>query len=127
MSLFLDSYQSHPCLWDTTAEIYRNSQARTSALEQIIKEMGKKDLTIADLKNKIKNIRSIYNRELSKIRDSGKSGAGTDDIYKPQLKWFEKADLFLRRISQSRRSKSNMVSITLLFISRNTLFYTKLN
>lgn len=111
MGLFLDLYKNHHCLWNTKAEIYRNNQARTSALEAIIRDMGKTDVvTVNDLKNKIKNIRSIYNRELAKVVKSEKSGAGIDDIYKPVLKWFDKANSFLRSVSQSRQSQSNLVS-----------------
>lgn len=110
MGLFLDLYKNHQCLWNVKEESYRNSQARTSALEEIISDMGKADLTVNDLKNKIKNIRSIYNRELAKVLKSEKSGTGTDDIYKPQLKWFNQANSFLRAVSQSRQSQSNLVS-----------------
>lgn len=61
------------------------------ALQAIIKEINLK-IIIDELKTKIKNIRTTYNREVSKIVASKKSGAGTDDIYKPQLTWFPIAD-----------------------------------
>ncbi|KAL4084942.1 hypothetical protein QTP88_027808 [Uroleucon formosanum] len=54
-------------------------------------------------------------RELSKLLKSKKSGAGANDIYKPALRWFEQADTFLRPVTEARPSKSNLVSINLVF------------
>lgn len=68
-------------------------------------------MTQNDLKIKIKNIRTTYNRELSKLLKSKKSGASTNNIYKPGLRWFEQADKFLRPVTEARPSKSNLVSI----------------
>ncbi|KAF5303898.1 hypothetical protein FQR65_LT18905 [Abscondita terminalis] len=45
MGLFLDLYKNHQCLWNTKENIYRNTQARSAALESIIVNMGKPDLT----------------------------------------------------------------------------------
>lgn len=61
MSKFLDIYQNYELLWNPKLELYRNNQARKSALQAIIQHM---DLTEYELKNKIKNIRTTYNREL---------------------------------------------------------------
>jgi len=52
---------------------------------------------------------------LSKLLKSKKSGAGANDIYKPALRWFEQADTFLRPVTEARPSKSNLVSINLVF------------
>ena len=51
--------------------------------------------TIADLKNKIHGIRTCYRRELKKVLESEKSGAGADEIYVPALWYFYHLD-FLR-------------------------------
>ncbi|KAG0713798.1 hypothetical protein GWK47_015390 [Chionoecetes opilio] len=37
-----------------------------------------------------------------------KRGAGTDDVYKPKLFWFEKADAFWRKVISGRESSSNL-------------------
>ena len=40
-------------------------------------------ITIADIKKKIRTIRGQYKREQKMIRESKKSGAGTDDVQTP--------------------------------------------
>ena len=62
------------------------------------------------LKKKIKSLRDAYRLEVNKIKRSKKSGAGTEDIHKPKLIWFEKADSFWRNVASGRESSSNLVS-----------------
>jgi hypothetical protein len=50
-------------------------------------ELNLDGVTIDDLKFKIKTIRTRYASELSKVQNSLKSGAGTDDVYIPNLFW----------------------------------------
>jgi hypothetical protein len=47
------------------------------------------------VKKRITGRRTKYRRELDKIKESKKSGAGTDDIYVPTLWYFKEID-FLR-------------------------------
>lgn len=68
------------------------------------------DFTLNDLKNKIRCLRTTYTQEKSKA-EKKKSGQGTDEIYKPHLKWFDRADTFLHNIVVFRNSSSNMVCI----------------
>lgn len=105
---FLECYEIHPCLWNPREKDYRNNNIRLAALKSIIEEMRLK-ITVEELKVKIKNIRTTYSREASKIAASKKSGAGVDDVYKPQLLWFSTADRFLKPVIEGRSSKDNMV------------------
>lgn len=111
MTKFLKVYQEKEILWNPKLELYRNNAARKTTLDEIIYSLKKPNLTQNDLKIKIKNVRTTYSRELSKLLKSKKSGAGTNDIYKPALRWFDQADQFLRPVSEARPSKSNFVSI----------------
>lgn len=112
---FLECYEMHPCLWNPREQDYRNNNVRLAALKSIIQEM-RLSITVEELKLKIKNIRTTYNREASKVAKSKKSGAGKDDVYRPQLIWFSVADRFLKPVIEGRNSKDNMVSLLLLFI-----------
>lgn len=103
---FLDLYQRHECLWNTKIESYKNHTARTLAIEKIIEEFGKPDFSIYDVKTKIKSIRTAYSRELAKIKQSAMSGTSLEELYKPHLIWFEKADSFLRIVTETRSHKS---------------------
>lgn len=111
---FLECYERHPCLWNPREQDYRNNNVRLAALKSIIQEM-RLTLTVEELKSKIKNIRTTYNREASKVSKSKKSGAGTDDLYTPQLIWFSVADRFLKPVIEGRNSKDNMVSIIIIY------------
>jgi len=86
----LEIYQEKEILWNPKLELYRNNAARIAALDEIINSLQKPNLTPNNLKIKIKNIRTTYNRELSKLLKSKKSGAGTNDIYKPALNGLSK-------------------------------------
>ena len=112
---FLELYESFPCLWNPKDVRYKDNNYRTSALTLIVEKMGL-NVGIDQLKTKIKNVRTTYNREFNKVIRSKKSGTGTEDVYKPQLAWFKVADKFLRTVVEGRISKNNMVN-GLLFIN----------
>ena len=60
--VFLDLYRNFPCLWNTKDKNYRNVQARTVAMEAIIRDMDKQDFSVNNIKNKIKSILNIQGR-----------------------------------------------------------------
>ena len=80
--------------------------AREHSMNKLLQEVAPAGLDVNDdedsLKRKIKNSKDCYRNELSKIKRSKKSGAGTDDIYTPKLVWFMKADLFIRNVKAGR-------------------------
>jgi hypothetical protein len=48
-----------------------------------------KRLTADCVRRKIKIIKTVYSQELKKIMKSKQSGAGTNDLYKPKMVWFD--------------------------------------
>lgn len=108
---FVDLYHKHDCLWNYRMEVYKNKDARENALSLIMKELEMNGLTIADIKNKIKTIRTMYKKEHSLVQKSKKSGMGTDELYVPKLFWYKKADIFLNGVVNTRNTSSNLVSI----------------
>lgn len=115
MMKFLELYQKYDCLWDHRTDNYRNRDAREDALGCIVKEMDIPAITIADIKNKIKIIRTMYKKEHSLVCKSIHSGMGRDELYVPKLFWYKRADMFLNNVTNTRNTSSNLVSI-LLFI-----------
>lgn len=111
MSNFIHLYETHSCLWQTNSPEYKNRDKRQQALENIVEEMKIPNFTVNDCKNKIKNIRSHYCQELKKIKNSMKSGMGTQDIYKPTLPWFHILDGFLRPLVTQKTESNLEVSI----------------
>lgn len=120
ISKFLELYQREECVWNVKSENYKNLPLRDKSYENIRSGMEIDTLTINDIKNKIKSIRTTYRVELNKLLKANKSGTGTEDVYKPKLFWFAQADAFLRAISVPRESESNLVS------NKSTIFYIAL-
>lgn len=108
--MFLDLYKNHECLWNNKSETYKNRLLRDKAMKSFLSELNIPDLSENDIKLKIKSIRTRYMAELTKVLKSEKSGTGRDDIYVPKLFWFAQADSFLRPVSVSKSSSSNLVS-----------------
>lgn len=67
MYKFLELYGKYDCLWNQREEKYRNKDARENAVKCIMREMDIVGLTTADIKNKIKTIRTIYKKEHSLV------------------------------------------------------------
>lgn len=79
---FVQLYREHECLWNIRCNGYKNKQMRTSALEKIQEGMAIEGFAIAEVKAKIRSIRSTYYLEIDKIEKSTRSGAG-GNIYVP--------------------------------------------
>uniref|UniRef100_A0A2S2QPU3 MADF domain-containing protein n=1 Tax=Sipha flava TaxID=143950 RepID=A0A2S2QPU3_9HEMI len=109
MTKFLELYKEKELLWNPKLDSYRDNSARIAALDDIINNLQKPNLTQNDLKIKIKNIRTIYCRELTKLLKSKIIGVGTNDIYKPGLRWFEQADEYLRTVTEAKHNKSYLM------------------
>nr|CAI5845330.1 unnamed protein product [Callosobruchus analis] len=74
---------------------------RAAAYEKIIKYMAKENFGIAELRQKIKNLRYTYNQQVGKINKSKKSGAGVNDAYVPNIKLFSLMDSFMKNVKCS--------------------------
>ncbi|KAF5288641.1 hypothetical protein FQA39_LY15336 [Lamprigera yunnana] len=107
---FVEHYLKHECLWNIKSVAYKNKQIKNSAYEDFEKTMNISGFKEKEIKSKIKNLRSTYSQELKKIKDSKKSGAATDTIYVPTIKWFKIMDESLRNINSIlTESESNLL------------------
>lgn len=108
--LILNLIKDRQCLWNTKIEEYKSKTARERALKEIVDELNIEEVTVEDVKLKIKTIRTRYSSELAKVNQSTKSGVGSDDIYVPKLFWFKLADSFLNAVCVPRSSTATKVS-----------------
>ncbi|XP_014242661.1 uncharacterized protein LOC106662812 [Cimex lectularius] len=108
MLKFLELYEKYDCLWNHRLEEYKNKNVRANALASFVGEMGIAGLTVADLKNKIKTVRTMYKKENSLIYKSKKSGASPEELYVPKLFWYKRADMFLNGVTTSKDTSSNL-------------------
>ncbi|KAJ8940939.1 hypothetical protein NQ314_010531 [Rhamnusium bicolor] len=86
-----------PEVWKLKSDVYKNRNVKAAAYEKLTENL-KEIEPGADremVKKKINMLRSGYRRELKKVTDSYKSGAGTSEIYEPSLWYFSDID-FLR-------------------------------
>ncbi|XP_017074415.1 uncharacterized protein LOC108110050 [Drosophila eugracilis] len=94
---FLEAYRRQPCLYNTLLDTYKNRVSREEAYEAIIRSLKIPQLTVVDIKLKIKSVRTVYSKELRiwmREKEQGRS-------YEPKLFWFKLADSFLRSVSLS--------------------------
>lgn len=71
---FINLYESHEVLWNTSISEYKNKHARKIALEKICNEMAIENFGVNEAKAKINSIRSAYCQEVKKVSASKHSG-----------------------------------------------------
>ncbi|XP_058978914.1 uncharacterized protein LOC131802593 [Musca domestica] len=88
---FINCLENEPALWQTKSDIYKNKNARNKSWEVLLNKYKNVDehASIETVKKKVNSLRASYRRELHKIKRSEKSGAGTDDVYKPSIWYFD--------------------------------------
>ncbi|XP_063889616.1 uncharacterized protein LOC135116204 [Scylla paramamosain] len=94
---FIQLYRDFPALWKVKSDEYKNRSLKSECYVKLIDKIREIDLnaTRATVTKKINSLRSNYRRELKKVMNSVKSGAGSDDVYKPSLWYFDEL-AFLR-------------------------------
>lgn len=100
MLSFLKAYRRQEILWNNKMSGYTNLRLRDQGYSAMLTELNLSKLTIADIKAKIKSVRTRYVAELTKVRSSEKE----EDVYEPRLFWFKAADAFLRKVSLPKSS-----------------------
>ncbi|CAK1584502.1 unnamed protein product [Parnassius mnemosyne] len=95
---FLAIYKSHACLWKIKSDEYKNRNLKESSYEKLVKFCKDNGMPQANrdfVVKKIQSLKGSFRKELNKVLDSQRSGKGTDDIYKPNL-WYYDLLLFTK-------------------------------
>ncbi|XP_026846496.1 uncharacterized protein LOC6597757 [Drosophila persimilis] len=103
---FLEAYEQQPCLYNPELENYKNRVAREEAYTAMIEELKVPQLSINDIKRKIKSIRTVYSKELGTRRRFKEQGKP----YDTKLIWFNLADAFLSHSHGRNRKKTPAVN-----------------
>ncbi|XP_066947912.1 uncharacterized protein [Macrobrachium rosenbergii] len=109
---FIALYESFPCIWRVKSKDYSDRDKKGKAYESLMekfKEIDKNANRDMVVKN-INSLRSVYRKELAKVNDSNRSGAGEEEIYKPSLWYFDLLH-FLNDHETSRHSRNTMDEI----------------
>jgi len=106
---FIELYKSYPCLWKTKSKDYMNRSKKDAAYETLLKKLQEVEpnATKKTVKSKINSIRGSFRREMKKIEESKRSGAGTDELYVTHL-WYYDLLLFCKDQEVPRKSVSNI-------------------
>lgn len=88
---FLELYKQHDCLWRVKSRDYSNKVKRTCAYQEMV-EFSRpfvEYVNISWVKCKIQNLRTVFKKEVNKVEQSKRYGAGTDDIYQSPLWYYD--------------------------------------
>lgn len=106
---FVQEYVKYEYLYNCKHSNYRIKEVRDAALLRISEAMNIPGFGSKEVYTKIRNLKSTYSQELKKVKQSTKSGAGTDEVYNPHIKWFKLLDDALKNVNvQCKDSQSNM-------------------
>lgn len=87
----IEVYRSLPALWDIKSKEYSNRNKKNEQYEQLLRKYREyyPDADKSQLVKKFNSLRTNFRKELNRIKNSEKSGAGTDDIIEPTLWYFD--------------------------------------
>ncbi|CAJ0940110.1 unnamed protein product [Ranitomeya imitator] len=89
----IDMYHSLPCLWKIKSADYSNRYKKKAAYEKLValyKQHHPTETVDENIVRKnIQALRTVYKKEINKVEKSMKSGAGTDDVYVPELWYYD--------------------------------------
>ena len=105
----LEVTRNFPPIWDIKHKEHRDKNiVDTCYLEvtEILRE-SVPDVNVAAVRQKIKNVSSQVQREMKRVRDSKKSGAGSEEVYKPKLWCWDEAK-YLKETGDLRPTRSTL-------------------
>ncbi|PIO22552.1 hypothetical protein AB205_0098530, partial [Aquarana catesbeiana] len=110
---FLEMYRDLPCLWKVRSKDYSDRQKHNEAYNKLAElctvVYSKADISYVT--KKIANLRTVFKKELNKINESKRSGAGADQVYMPRL-WYSESLHFLTDQEEARPSVSSIDTIS---------------
>lgn len=87
----INIYRSEPCLWQIKNKDYHDRGKKNAAYKKLIVEYRKLEPNANRevIVRKLNSLRTNYRKERRKVEESTQSGAGTSDVYKPTLWYYE--------------------------------------
>lgn len=111
---FLEHYELEALIWNAAHPFHKNRNMVHDAWKRIEEKMDQK-FTVSDLKKKKDSLMASFRTCLKRVKDSMKSGASADDVFKPNWFAFPKMSAFLRDKDAPRETVNSEV-ILLTFI-----------
>ncbi|KAI4459756.1 hypothetical protein MML48_6g00005452 [Holotrichia oblita] len=107
---FIEMYKSFPCLWKIKSRDYTNRNLKNAAYDKLVEfcktinPEANRDFVV----KKIQSFRGSFRKEIKRVEDSKRSGAGSDEIHSPTLWYF---DLLLFTIDQELPAPSISIEV----------------
>ncbi|XP_071053516.1 uncharacterized protein [Onthophagus taurus] len=97
MREFIDIYKENECIWKLKSKDYTNKSLKEEAHKKLVEKLTEVDSNAKkeDVIKKINSLLSCFRKEFKKVTDSKKSGSGFEQVYKPNL-WYYELLLFLK-------------------------------
>ncbi|XP_022820981.1 uncharacterized protein LOC111352623 [Spodoptera litura] len=89
---FLEAYKNEPCIWNSKDPYHKNRHKVQDAWTRLSVIMKK---NVKELKHKKEILMATFRRHCRKQQASIRSGAGADDIYKPNWFAYDQMESFL--------------------------------
>ncbi len=95
---FIEVYRSLSALWDVTSKEYTNRIKKSEQYDVLLEKYREKypNADKQEVVKKINSLRTNFRKELKRIREAEKSGAGADDV-EPSLWYFEEMKFLMTR------------------------------
>ncbi|KAF5274918.1 hypothetical protein FQA39_LY18696 [Lamprigera yunnana] len=93
----IEVYHSLPALWNIKSKDYSNRIKKNEQYNNLLRKYREyyPDADKAQLVKKFNSLRTNFRKELKRMKDSEKSGAGSDDIIEPTLWYFEEMNFLV--------------------------------
>ncbi|CAJ0919057.1 unnamed protein product [Ranitomeya imitator] len=89
----IEMYRSLPCLWKIKSKDYSNRYMKREAYEKLVavyREYHPTETVDENIvRKKIQALHTVFKKEVNKVENSKKSGAGTDEVYVPRLWYYD--------------------------------------
>lgn len=108
---FIEVYRQHTALWKIKSSEYVNKNLKKLGYAALIEVCKRYKMNASEdiVKKKIQSLRGTFRKEFSKVEKSIRSGKGTDDVYCPNL-WYFDSLMFIKDQEEATTSISNISS-----------------
>jgi hypothetical protein len=114
---FIELYKSEPVIWDPKNASHSDRNKVNSAWERIkvgLKEAGKQ-FSVKQLKTKKDVLMATFRKLSQRVRQSMKTGSGTDEVNKPDWIFFDTLAKFLSVVYEPRKTISSHVGEYIIY------------
>ncbi|XP_052755686.1 uncharacterized protein LOC113521608 isoform X2 [Galleria mellonella] len=106
---FILLYKEQACLWDRQSVLYKNKQKRHDAVSKLTELVREYDpgATRVHVLRKIESLRACVRREHKRVLDSRRKATSDDEIYTPQLWYYDLFSFVFKEEGSNHKIKTD--------------------